>query len=210
MAHKKAGGSSRNGRDTAGRRLGVKKFGGEFVVPGNIIVRQRGTKWRVGTNVGLGRDHTIFALVAGRVAFKTKDGGRTYVSVEPLAEARRIAGADRAGVPPTRCQRSKGEAGQPLPLFVAGLRHAMPAEVVAEDVLTTRAARARRRCAPAHAPALFPLLNDWDVVRMLAEVPWPLTLARRRGACRAAAAADARERGLRRPARGRGRSASAA
>ena len=87
MAHKKAGGSSRNGRDSAGRRLGVKKFGGEFVIPGNIIIRQRGTKWRPGSNVGLGKDHTIFAIVAGRVAYKTKDGGRTYVSVEPLAEA---------------------------------------------------------------------------------------------------------------------------
>jgi large subunit ribosomal protein L27 len=87
MAHKKAGGSSRNGRDSAGKRLGVKKFGGEFVIPGNIIVRQRGTKWRPGTNVGLGKDHTIFAISAGRVSFKSKDGGRTYVSVEPLAEA---------------------------------------------------------------------------------------------------------------------------
>jgi large subunit ribosomal protein L27 len=86
MAHKKAGGSSRNGRDTAGRRLGIKKFGGEAVVPGNIIVRQRGTKWRAGTNVGVGRDHTIFALVEGHVAFKSKDGGRTYVSVDPLPE----------------------------------------------------------------------------------------------------------------------------
>jgi large subunit ribosomal protein L27 len=86
MAHKKAGGSSRNGRDSAGRRLGLKKSGGEFVIPGNIIVRQRGTKWRAGENVGVGRDHTIFALTAGRVAFKTKDGGRSYVSVEPLAE----------------------------------------------------------------------------------------------------------------------------
>jgi large subunit ribosomal protein L27 len=81
MAHKKAGGSSRNGRDTAGRRLGVKKFGGEAVIPGNIIVRQRGTKWRAGDNVGLGRDHTIFALIAGVVEFKTKNGGRSYVSV---------------------------------------------------------------------------------------------------------------------------------
>lgn len=87
MAHKKAGGSSRNGRDSAGRRLGVKKFGGEFVVPGNIIVRQRGTKWRAGTNVGLGRDHTIFALVAGHVVYKSKEEGRTYISVEPLGEA---------------------------------------------------------------------------------------------------------------------------
>jgi large subunit ribosomal protein L27 len=87
MAHKKAGGSSRNGRDTAGRRLGVKKFGGELVVPGNIIIRQRGTKWRPGSNVGLGRDHTIFALIPGRVAFKAKEEGRTYVSVEPLPEA---------------------------------------------------------------------------------------------------------------------------
>jgi large subunit ribosomal protein L27 len=87
MAHKKAGGSSRNGRDTAGRRLGVKKFGGENVLAGNIIVRQRGTKWRPGDNVGVGKDHTIFALVSGTVAFKSKDGGRSYVSVEPSPEA---------------------------------------------------------------------------------------------------------------------------
>ena len=85
MAHKKAGGSSRNGRDTAGRRLGVKKFGGEIVIPGNIIVRQRGTKFHPGPNVGMGRDHTLFALVQGHVAFRTKTGGRTYVSVEPPA-----------------------------------------------------------------------------------------------------------------------------
>jgi large subunit ribosomal protein L27 len=84
MAHKKAGGSSRNGRDSDGRRLGVKKFGGEAVVPGNIIVRQRGTKYKVGENVGLGKDHTIFALVEGRVAFSEKKG-RTYVGVEPAA-----------------------------------------------------------------------------------------------------------------------------
>ena len=83
MAHKKAAGSSRNGRDSAGRRLGVKKFGGEIVVPGNIIVRQRGTKWRPGTNVGLGKDHTIFALVPGRVAYGRTRGGRAVVSVEP-------------------------------------------------------------------------------------------------------------------------------
>jgi large subunit ribosomal protein L27 len=85
MAHKKAGGSSRNGRDSAGKRLGVKKFGGEVVVPGNIIVRQRGTKWRPGHNVGLGRDYTIYAMIAGKVAFK-KALGRTYVSVEPGPE----------------------------------------------------------------------------------------------------------------------------
>jgi large subunit ribosomal protein L27 len=87
MAHKKAGGSSRNGRDTAGRRLGVKKSGGQSVTAGNIIIRQRGTKWHPGSNVGLGRDHTIFALVDGRVAFQTKAKGRSYVSVEPFAEA---------------------------------------------------------------------------------------------------------------------------
>ncbi len=82
MAHKKAGGSSRNGRDSAGRRLGVKKYGGEFVVPGNIIVRQRGTKVHPGDNVGMGKDHTLFALTDGRVKFrKTRD--RTMVSVEP-------------------------------------------------------------------------------------------------------------------------------
>jgi large subunit ribosomal protein L27 len=83
MAHKKAGGSSRNGRDSAGRRLGVKRFGGEIVIPGNIIVRQRGTKFHPGQNVGMGRDHTLFALLEGRVAFRTRAGGRTYVSVEP-------------------------------------------------------------------------------------------------------------------------------
>ncbi|MEM9224055.1 MAG: 50S ribosomal protein L27 [Pseudomonadota bacterium] len=82
MAHKKAGGSSRNGRDTAGRRLGFKKFGGEQVVPGNIIVRQRGTRWHPGDNVGMGKDHTLFALVEGKVAFR-KRLGRTYVTVTP-------------------------------------------------------------------------------------------------------------------------------
>jgi large subunit ribosomal protein L27 len=87
MAHKKAGGSSRNGRDTAGRRLGIKKSGGESVLPGNIIVRQRGTKWRPGENVGLGKDHTIFALTEGRVAFARRSGGRSYVSVEPTEPA---------------------------------------------------------------------------------------------------------------------------
>jgi large subunit ribosomal protein L27 len=87
MAHKKAGGSSRNGRDSAGQRLGVKRFGGENVLAGNILVRQRGTKWRVGNNVGLGKDHTIFALVNGTVSFKTKANGRTYVSVDPAAAA---------------------------------------------------------------------------------------------------------------------------
>ena len=86
MAHKKAGGSSRNGRDSAGKRLGVKKFGGEAVIPGNIIIRQRGTKWHPGKNVGLGRDYTIFALVEGKVAFK-KALGRTIVNVEPMAAA---------------------------------------------------------------------------------------------------------------------------
>ncbi len=83
MAHKKAGGSSRNGRDSAGRRLGVKRFGGEIVIPGNILVRQRGTKFHPGQNVGMGRDHTLFALLEGRVTFKTRTGGRTFVSVEP-------------------------------------------------------------------------------------------------------------------------------
>jgi large subunit ribosomal protein L27 len=91
MAHKKAGGSSRNGRDTAGRRLGVKKFGGEIVVPGNIIIRQRGTKWHPGENVGIGRDHTIFALVDGNVAFSKRSGGKTFVSVNPSEEAPKVA-----------------------------------------------------------------------------------------------------------------------
>lgn len=83
MAHKKAGGSSRNGRDTAGRRLGVKKFGGEAVIAGNIIIRQRGTKYHPGPNVGMGKDHTIFALTEGKVRFEKKGGGKTFVGVVP-------------------------------------------------------------------------------------------------------------------------------
>ena len=83
MAHKKSGGSSSNGRDSIGRRLGVKKFGGESVIAGNIIIRQRGTKFHPGTNVGMGKDHTIFATTEGKVEFKTKANDRTYVSVIP-------------------------------------------------------------------------------------------------------------------------------
>ena len=82
MAHKKAGGSSRNGRDSAGRRLGVKKFGGEAVLAGNIIVRQRGTKWYPGAGVGIGKDHTLFALTDGRVSFRDGKLGRKYVCVD--------------------------------------------------------------------------------------------------------------------------------
>ncbi len=85
MAHKKAGGSSRNGRDSAGRRLGVKKFGDEAVIPGNIIIRQRGTKYHPGAGVGMGKDHTLFALVGGRVKFTRKAKQRMFVSVEPVS-----------------------------------------------------------------------------------------------------------------------------
>ena len=87
MAHKKAGGSSRNGRDSESKRLGVKKYGGELVIPGNIIVRQRGTKFHPGRNVGMGTDHTIFATAEGHVKFERKGGGRTYISIDPKAEA---------------------------------------------------------------------------------------------------------------------------
>jgi large subunit ribosomal protein L27 len=87
MAHKKAGGSSRNGRDTAGRRLGIKLFGGQSVLAGNILARQRGTKWHAGRNVGIGKDHTLFALINGRVEFNTKAKGRTYVSVLAMTDA---------------------------------------------------------------------------------------------------------------------------
>ena len=87
MAHKKAGGSSRNGRDSAGRRLGVKKFGGESVLAGNIIVRQRGTKVNPGQNVGMGKDHTLYSLAKGKVAFREKSGGKMFVNVLPIAKA---------------------------------------------------------------------------------------------------------------------------
>ena len=91
MAHKKAGGSSRNGRDSAGQRLGVKKFGDQVVIPGNVLVRQRGTKFHPGANVGIGKDHTLFAKSAGRVTFHTGTGGRTTVSVKPAEAAARPA-----------------------------------------------------------------------------------------------------------------------
>ena len=87
MAHKKAGGSSRNGRDSAGRRLGVKKFGGESVIAGNIIVRQRGTKFHPGTNVGQGKDHTLYSKISGKVSFKQKKNRRTYVNIDPILQA---------------------------------------------------------------------------------------------------------------------------
>ena len=87
MAHKKAGGSSRNGRDSHAQRLGLKIFGGEEVLAGNIIARQRGTKWHPGRNVGMGKDHSLFALVAGHVEFHTKAKGRVFVSVQPMTEA---------------------------------------------------------------------------------------------------------------------------
>ena len=87
MAHKKAGGSSRNGRDSAGRRLGVKLYGGEAAIPGNIIVRQRGTTWWPGEGVMMGKDHTIFSVVEGKVTFKKGLKGRTFISVLPVAEA---------------------------------------------------------------------------------------------------------------------------
>ena len=87
MAHKKAGGSSRNGRDSAGQRLGIKLFGGQIAIAGNILARQRGTKWHAGENVGIGKDHTLFALTTGRVQFDTKAKGRVFVSVLPMTEA---------------------------------------------------------------------------------------------------------------------------
>lgn len=91
MAHKKSGGSSRNGRDSESKRLGVKKFGGEKVVAGNIIIRQRGTQWHPGDNMGMGRDHTLFALVDGAVKFTTKRGGRCYVSILPANDQQAVA-----------------------------------------------------------------------------------------------------------------------
>ena len=87
MAHKKAGGSSKNGRDSAGRRLGVKKYGGENVLAGNIIVRQRGTKYATGKNVGIGKDHTIFALVDGEVLFSKGRGGKAFVNIVPANDS---------------------------------------------------------------------------------------------------------------------------
>ncbi|MBT3239642.1 MAG: 50S ribosomal protein L27 [Chloroflexi bacterium] len=85
MAHKTGGGSTRNGRDSESKRLGVKKFGGEFVISGNILVRQRGTKIYPGRNVGMGKDHTLFATIAGSVVYENKRGGKKFVRIEPVA-----------------------------------------------------------------------------------------------------------------------------
>src|SRR3954465_7942455 len=123
MAHKKAGGSSRNGRDSAGRRLGVKKFGGEAVLAGNIIVRQRGTKWYPGANVGIGKDHTLFELTDGRVSFRDGKLGRKYVCVDMfMAEAGEktaIAKGSSARDGPQVLTREpfEGEGPPPLPFF---------------------------------------------------------------------------------------------
>ena len=99
MAHKKAGGSSRNGRDSAGRRLGVKMYGGEDAKGGNIIIRQRGTKFHPGANVGMGKDHTLFATVDGKVEFRQKAGGRTYVSIATAATAEAAPVAAKKAAP---------------------------------------------------------------------------------------------------------------
>jgi len=87
MAQKKAGGSTKNGRDSHSKRLGIKRYGGEHVIPGNIICRQRGTQWHPGANVGMGTDHTIFALEEGKVQFTAKRNGRIYISVDPAKAA---------------------------------------------------------------------------------------------------------------------------
>jgi large subunit ribosomal protein L27 len=87
MAHKKAGGSSRNGRDSHSQRLGIKRYGGEIVLPGNILVRQRGTKVHAGANVAMGKDHTLFAIIGGRVEYRQGVKRRTFVSVLPVSEA---------------------------------------------------------------------------------------------------------------------------
>lgn len=87
MAQKKAGGSTRNGRDSQAKRLGIKRYGGEHVIPGNILCRQRGTKWHPGAGVGIGTDHTIFAVVEGKVEFETKRDDRVYISVRPESGA---------------------------------------------------------------------------------------------------------------------------
>ena len=125
MAHKKAGGSSRNGRDTAGRRLGVKHFGGESVIAGNIIIRQRGTKWHPGTGVGIGRDHTIFAVIDGTVSVPRQQGRQAGRVGRQSAGAGRII--RRLHTPPAHqtggdFKGLRGD-GKPSPLFVLELPH---------------------------------------------------------------------------------------
>ena len=124
MAHKKAGGSSRNGRDSESKRLGVKKFGGEAVIPGNIIIRQRGTKWHPGANVGMGKDHTLFALEAGAVAFPQESQRPNLRIGESDYRSRGIAGSapqHRRPISGTGVwqspEKGSGEMGRHLPFF---------------------------------------------------------------------------------------------
>ena len=124
MAHKKAGGSSRNGRDSKGRRLGLKLFGGQIAIPGNIIARQRGTTWHPGANVGIGKDHTLFALTDGRVEFKTKAKGRTlHLRRTDDGGCGRVNGESLDRGPPVHSRtrgtakgsKFEGETGEPAP-----------------------------------------------------------------------------------------------
>ena len=146
MAHKKAGGSSRNGRDSAGRRLGVKKFGGEIVIPGNIIVRQRGTKFHPGDRVGMGRDHTLFALDGGAVQFKKGIGGRTFISVVPRPEHRR----SRPKPPNSRSPNLTGTegSGPAAPFFDGGQRSFAHGLNAAKPITIVRASRWFRSAQP--------------------------------------------------------------
>ena len=109
MAHHKGGGSTRNGRDTAGKRLGVKKFGGEHVIPGNILIRQRGTQWHPGAGVGMGVDHTIYSVLEGQVEFRTRQRGRIFVSVIATGAVDANKGATARG----RAGAKKPLAGNP-------------------------------------------------------------------------------------------------
>ena len=169
MAQKKAGGSTRNGRDSHSKRLGVKRYGGEHVIPGNILVRQRGTQWHPGTGVGMGTDHTIFAVVEGTVEFDTKRNGRVYVSVRGgESQSGRIAAADSPRV-------REGDVAT-SPFFNdhrPGPRPAYPsrgAVHMRSQRLTYRPLDAR------DAGRIAVLAGEWDVARMTSRIPHPYSL----------------------------------
>ena len=195
MAHKKAGGSSRNGRDSESKRLGVKLFGGQNARAGNIIVRQRGTKWHPGDNVGLGKDHTLFALTDGQVAFRDGKLGRKYVHIMPASGSDKHRNGQKGTVPtrgrpgrdPKRIETTKGE-GEPRkgsPLFLCLLPKLSRA--------AARRPRRRRRMMfartprlllrpgfPEDAPALAAAIADEAIVRNLARRRGPIACAMQR------------------------------
>ena len=170
MAQKKAGGSTRNGRDSESKRLGIKRYGGEHVIPGNILCRQRGTQWHPGAGVGMGTDHTIFAVEEGTVEFDTKRNGRIYISVKPAESSRRnnLRSASNSAL-----EMYRGWRCHPLLLFLA---HPLITFATRSSLYLNvmQTARLRLRAVvDGDAARIAVLAGDWDVASMTGRIPYP-------------------------------------